>query len=110
MTLTLEWGQVAWASGLAVAWSALLIGVIQRLVSKVFSSFEKKVAEENKQFIAQLEANRLELQRVEAEFRKLLVELPIQYQRRDDTIRDQTVLNAKLDKVYEIMLELKRNA
>lgn len=103
MTLNLAWGQITWGMGIVFAWSAFLIGIITGLVAKIVSNFEKKITDDNSQLKARVEL-------VDLEYRKLLVELPMQYQRREDTIRDQTVINGKLDKLYELILETKNNA
>ena len=45
-----------------------------------------------------------ELSRVDAELATLRAELPLHYQRRDDAIREYTVINLKLDRLYELLL------
>jgi hypothetical protein len=50
-----------------------------------------------------------EVERVDAALQRLLAELPVHYQRRDDAIREYTAMNAKLDRVWETLLEI-RNA
>lgn len=103
MTVNLAWSQITWGMGIVFAWSAFLITIITGLVAKIVSNFEKKISDDN----AQLKA-RVEL--VDLEYRKLLVELPMRYQGREDSIRDYTVINGKLDKLYELILETKNNA
>ncbi|MEO1766776.1 hypothetical protein [Thiobacter aerophilum] len=45
-----------------------------------------------------------EVGRVDAEVKRLIAELPLHYQRRDDAIREYTVINVKLDRLYELIL------
>jgi len=40
---------------------------------------------------------------VEARVDKLLADLPLHYQRREDAIREFTAINAKLDRLYELL-------
>lgn len=44
---------------------------------------------------------------IEGRFDRLMTELPLYYQRRDDAIREYTAMNAKLDRIYEILAERK---
>lgn len=46
---------------------------------------------------------------IEGRMERLLSELPLHYQRRDDAIREYTAMNAKLDRIYELMMELHRD-
>ncbi|MDD3553235.1 MAG: hypothetical protein PHC35_01755 [Deltaproteobacteria bacterium] len=41
---------------------------------------------------------------VECRLDTLLSELPLHYQRREDAIREYTAINAKLDRLYEILV------
>ena len=50
-----------------------------------------------------------EVGRVDADLKTLIAEMPLHYQRREDAIREYTAINAKLDRLYEAMLEIKRN-
>ncbi len=50
-----------------------------------------------------------EVERVDGALQRLLADLPVYYQRRDDAIREYTTMNAKLDRVWETLLEI-RNA
>jgi uncharacterized membrane protein YwzB len=44
-----------------------------------------------------------ELHRIDRDLLTLKAELPNQYQRREDAIRQETILNAKVDKIYELI-------
>lgn len=45
---------------------------------------------------------------LEGRIERILAELPIHYQRRDDAIREYTAINAKLDRMYEVIVEVRR--
>lgn len=81
--MQIEWQQFAWFAGLLILWSGFLVGIIRQMLSRLYSDLEKRV------------------DRIDAEFKAFLVRLPVDYQRRDDSIREFTVINAKLDRMYE---------
>lgn len=43
---------------------------------------------------------------LETRIERVLAELPVHYQRRDDAIREYTTLNAKMDRLYEVIMEI----
>lgn len=45
-----------------------------------------------------------EVDLLEGRFERLLAELPVKYQMRDDSIREYTAINARLDRIYELLL------
>lgn len=111
-SMTLQWNQIALAIGMVVSWSGFLIGIIYVLIAKVFTGFESKVvAAESKvdaaaaQLKVDIDKNSAAQKQNELQFQKLLLELPAHYQRREDSIREYTVINTKLDKLYEMMVE-----
>ncbi len=46
---------------------------------------------------------------LENRFERLMAELPLHYQRREDAIREYTAMNAKLDRIYELIMEIRRD-
>jgi hypothetical protein len=40
---------------------------------------------------------------LENRFERLMAELPLHYQRREDAIREYTAINTKLDRLYELL-------
>jgi chromosome segregation ATPase len=65
----------------------------QRAVEQIIRTLREELAESKKRLV-QLERER------EADIRR--------YQTRDDAIREYTSLNAKIDRIYEVMMELRR--
>lgn len=110
MTIQVDFGQLV---GLLIAFlgfvfaaGKVLLGQIDRRLTDRFAAMEKARVESTKHWddrFATLEsqsradaANWLKLER---DFLKFLAELPLQYVRREDYVRNQTVLEAKLDAV-----------
>lgn len=94
-------GQIApWLLAIASAvlggWWALLKWFAARLLTDI----EKK--------LARVDSVAQEVERVDGEVKRLLAELPLHYQRRDDAIREYTAINAKLDRLYEVIMESRR--
>jgi len=56
-----------------------------------------------------LDAHARDMARLDADFKRLLAELPLHYQRREDAIREYTVINVKLDRLYELILKGQSN-
>ncbi len=68
----------------------------QRLMREIDARFER------------IDALSREVSRVDGDLKRLLAELPIHYQRRDDAIREYTAVNAKLDRIWETIIEARR--
>lgn len=85
------WPQIAFILTTLLGWSGALVGVVWFLTNK------------------NIDELRTTLARLDADFKTLLISLPIEYQRREDSIREYTVFNAKLDKVNQNIYELSQN-
>ena len=96
--ITLEFQHIVWIVGLIVAWSGLLFAGIRWLMVRVVGTFDESF----KSLVNKCE-------RLDADFKTLLINLPIEYQRREDSIREYTVFNAKLDKTNQNIYELNQN-
>lgn len=94
-------GAVNWPALLAVG-SALLGGVFALLkwfAGRLLSDIEER--------LARIDAVAHEVDRVDGDLKRLLAELPIHYQRREDAIREYTAMNAKLDRIWEALIEVR---
>jgi hypothetical protein len=85
------WQVFVWGAGLVIAWTGFLVGIIRVLISRMVGNLEKQ------------------WQQTDADLKKLMIELPMHYQRRDDAIREYTAINTKLDKLYELILRKLKN-
>lgn len=83
---------------------AVLGGVFALLrwfAARLLSDIEKR--------LERIDAVAREVDRVDTDLKRLMAELPVHYQRREDAIREYTAVNAKLDRIWEALIEV-RNA
>lgn len=83
---------------------AVLGGVFALLrwfAARLLSDIEKR--------LERIDAVAREVDRVDGDLKRLMAELPVHYQRREDAIREYTAVNAKLDRIWEALIEV-RNA
>ena len=85
----------------------LLLGQFEKRLDGRFDAQEKARAVGAKQlretierYIAQGEATAIQLKQLERDFLEWKADIPVQYVRREDYIRGQTVLEAKMDALY----------
>lgn len=105
MDITITWDMVAWALGLVVAWSASLIGVIKYLIGRMIMGIDDRLDANNQECSDKWTQLENRQNHFESRYMKFLERLPIEYQRREDSIREYTAINAKLDRLYELVLE-----
>lgn len=79
--------------GTVIAIVTVMGRVIDRWLTERFSSLNERIDQMQKSYQADVSA----LQRVERDLLMLRAELPERYVRREDHIRSQTVIEAKLD-------------
>lgn len=106
MTLTLELWQVI-SLLLAILggfWTVakILAGQVGRNIDEKFGS----VAKSQELTSATLESHRAKLVDLEKDLLKLMAALPLEYVRREDFIRNQTTIEAKLDGVAHSLQQL----
>lgn len=100
MNIEISWQAVGLLATLAMAWSGFLVAIIRWLVTRAIGSMEEKIATaaaEAKDAAgdAKTAANALQQHRETClQFRGTL---PIDYFRREDMIRFETLTHAKLD-------------
>lgn len=88
-----DWRLIAWVVGLMVTWSGFLIGMIRWLITRMISNLDKRMEEQAKQW-----------QKTDEDMKRLMTDLPLHYQRRDDAIREYTAIHTKLDRLYELQV------
>lgn len=89
----LSWQVIGLIAAALAVWNAALFGAIKFLLSNYRDEIRR-------QFVSvgdNLGAHTLDLHRIDKEILKLRAELPRDYVRREDAIREQVVINAKLD-------------
>ena len=82
------WPQVAFVLSILIGWSGTLVGVVWHLTNKNIDEMKGHI------------------NTLDTDFKNLLFRLPIDYQRREDSIREYTVINSKLDRTNEYIQEL----
>ena len=55
-----------------------------------------------------LDAHARDVARIDEAMQRLIADLPIHYQRREDAVREIAALHAKLDRIYELVIALRR--
>lgn len=94
----MRWQAGLWIAGAAVGAVALMVRAFaSRLMREIDARFER------------IDALAHDISRVDGDLKRLIAELPIHYQRREDAIREYTVINVKLDRLYELMLRGERH-
>ncbi len=86
------WFQMLFLLGLIAAWSLIIIATVRFTLNRCFKNYDNK-------FQAQ-EANTRE---IEKDILKIKADLPLNYIRREDHIRFETVIYAKMDKLADMM-------
>lgn len=90
--------------GLVAGWSALLLGIIRWFLIRDRQHIDNKFTDLGNK----LQDQTAEVTRIDREILILRAELPNQYVRREDAIRNETVVTAKLDslgsKIEQLML------
>lgn len=93
--------------GCVAGFGRLLLKQIEQRLDERFESQEKAASTATKtlhealeQHLRQEEKSAAQLAALEREFMQMRVDLPVQYVRREDYIRGQSVIEAKLDALY----------
>lgn len=94
---------IGWGIGLLSVFATIVVGLIRILLGQ----FEKRldgrfqgVADRVYECMQRLDHNENALHDMEKSFLRWQAELPMQYVRREDFIRNQTVIEAKLDAMF----------
>ncbi len=94
-------GAVNWPAMLAIGGTLLggIFALLKWFAGRLLSDIEGR--------LARIDAVAYEVDRVDGDLKRLLAELPIHYQRREDAIREYTAMNAKLDRIWEALIEVR---
>lgn len=97
---------LAFFSGVA-GFGRIMLGQIERRLDERFGAQDqaretgaKALREVIERYTDQVESNGRQMQQLERDFLEWKAEIPVQYVRREDYIRGQAVLEAKLDALY----------
>lgn len=93
----LRWYIGIWLIGLLLAGLFFIgRGLAQRLLREMDTRFNR------------IDVLAAEVARVDSDLKRLIADLPMHYQRRDDAIREYTTINSKIDRVIEVLIDIRR--
>jgi hypothetical protein len=95
-----HWTLFIFLAGLVATWSLILLGVQKHMMSSGFKALEKQIAE--------LSKIKDDCTALERELLELKADLPSSYVRREDFIRFDVVINSKLDKLRDLVVDALR--
>jgi len=74
----------------------VIVGMMRWMVQRIMKDIDDRLGrmEDLTQKVAQ----------VDNDLKRLIADMPLYYQRREDAIRDYTAINSKLDRLYEILV------
>lgn len=102
MIVNIDWQALSWLTGIALGWTGFLFAIIKWLLGREIKSLEERLATANK---AAGEA-KSDLRVHREEYLKFLGTLPLDYYRKEDMIRFETITHAKLDALAGFIRQL----
>ena len=85
-----EWQIIAVCAALVAATNVVVMAYVKNVVSKSISQIDQKFLDTQKK-----------VEQMEKQIYETKAELPICYVRREDFIRHEVAINAKLDRIYD---------
>jgi hypothetical protein len=92
-----DWRIFLFLAGLITSWSLLTFKIMQAMLGKTEKRLEDKIAEN----LTAVTTYQCKVQDVERQVLDLRATLPLDYVRREDFIRHEVTINAKLDRIYD---------
>jgi len=71
--------------------------------------FAARLLADIEQRLSRIDALASEVERIEDRLQAVIADMPLQYQRREDAIRQAAELDRKLDRIYEALLDIQRS-
>ena len=90
--------QIVW--GPPIAWLLSISGIVLGGVFGLLKWFAGRMIDE-------IETRLKRIDDLESRFERLMAELPLHYQRREDAIREYTTINAKIDRLTEVLIDIR---
>lgn len=88
---------------LFLAWSALLVGIIKWLLERAVKAIEHRFKTNEDEMKVLRKAH----EELEKDYRDFLTQLPLMYVQREDWIRFATSIDAKLDRLWDRLVQFK---
>jgi hypothetical protein len=95
-----HWLLFLFLAGLVAAWSLIILGVLRSMLTRNAEILEARI-EEVKRISEQNQG-------LERQFLELKADLPLNYVRKEDFIRHEVVINTKLDRLRDLIEDLKK--
>lgn len=92
-----DWRLFLFLAALIASWTLLTFKIMQAMLGETEKRLEEKIAEGSKT----VTAYQGRVQDVERQMLELKATLPLDYVRREDFIRHEVTINAKLDRIYD---------
>lgn len=83
---------------------ASLVSGVAGVVWGLLKAFAKRMVHDFDQRMASIETRLNHIDQVEGRLDILIQEMPLNYMRRDDYVRDHTAIHTKLDRLYELLV------
>ena len=77
----------------------LMVGLVRWMGQRIMADIDARMG--------RIDGVMNEVARVDADLKRLVAELPMHYQRRDDAIREYTTINAKIDRLTEVLIDIR---
>ena len=88
------------AGGIPITWLLSVSGIVLGGVFGLLKWFAGHMIDE-------IETRLKRIDDLESRFERLMAELPLHYQRREDAIREYTTINAKIDRLTEVLIDIR---
>ena len=88
------------AGGIPITWLLSVSGIVLGGVFGLLKRFAGRMIDE-------IETRLKRIDDLESRFERLMAELPLHYQRREDAIREYTTINAKIDRLTEVLIDIR---
>ena len=77
----------------------LMVGLVRWMGQRIMADIDARMG--------RIDGVMNEVARVDADLKRLVAELPMHYQRREDAIREYTTINAKIDRLTEVLIDIR---
>ena len=88
------------AGDIPITWLLSVSGIVLGGVFGLLKWFAGRMIDE-------IETRLERIDDLESRFERLMAELPLHYQRREDAIREYTTINAKIDRLTEVLIDIR---
>lgn len=87
--------------------AVMLVGVVVGLMAGLVRWMGQRIMADIDARMGRIDGVMNEVARVDADLKRLVAELPMHYQRREDAIREYTTINAKIDRLTEVLIDIR---